>query len=155
MPTERTNWFSRLFSSSRGKTNAEVTAAENSPSGDERVIAALVSVIVAERRTTQGLAELDLSTESTQQLIRSRLLFLHSELERISGSVNISMPDLVGLEYTDGLAVNVENGSDVNFALTTYIHQVIEPLVMQGERVLHPARVVLSNELPAAENGGI
>lgn len=155
MAAKQKNWFIRFFSpASRTQIPSDSSAETSSQTSDERIISALVSVIVAERRTTQGLIDLDFSTESAQQLVRSRLLFLHAELERISGSVNISTPDLVGLEYTDGLAVKVENGSDVDFSQATYIHQVIEPLVMHGDRVLHEARVVLSNELPATNNGG-
>lgn len=154
MSAAKKNWIQKLFSPAPSGESSNTSSNGTVETSDERIVTALVSVIVAECRTTQGLSDLDFSDESAQQLVRSRLLFLHSELSRISESVNISTPDLVGLEYTDGLAANVENGSDVDFSQTTYIHQVIEPLVMQGERVLHPARVVLSNELPATHTGG-
>ena len=155
MSATNKNWFTRLFfPASHSQEDSGPTAEQTNETSDERIISALVSVIVAENKTTNGLTDIDLSTESSQQLVRSRLLFLHAELSRIAETVDISTPDLVGLEYTDGLAVNVENGPEVDFSRTAYIHHVIEPLVMQGDRVLHQARVVLSNELPATNTGG-
>lgn len=155
MGTAKSHWIKRIFSPAPAQQAGSETTEETAPGAtDDRIISALVNVIVAENKTTNGLHDIDLSTESSQQLVRSRLLFLHSELSRIAETVDIATPDLIGMEYSDGLAAIVENGSDVDLNQTTYIQHVIEPLVVQGDRVLRPARVVLSNELPATNTGG-
>ena len=102
----------------------------------ERLLSAYSTLVTNSFKLGVTLSEYDIAEATTVDRVRSKMNFFIDDLPRTSEKAGVKIANLVGIEYTPSLNVEVLNLEEFPASETLEIDEVLEPLLTYAPKYL-------------------
>jgi hypothetical protein len=102
----------------------------------ERLLSAYSTLVTTSFKLGVTLSEYDIAEATTVDRVRSKMNFFIDDLPRTSEKAGVKIANLVGIEYTPSLNVEVLNLEEYPASETLEIDEVLEPLLTYAPKYL-------------------